>query len=263
MTAFLTPWIKVHQSNPSARLRLFCFPYAGGWSLNFHSWSEGLPIAVEVCPIELPGRGSRLFESPFTQLSPLIDSLAQSLFPYLDKPFAFFGHSMGSLVSFELARFLRLKFDVQPVHLFVSSRRAPQLPLPYPPIHTLPDNEFLYHLHQLNGTSKTLWDNIQLKQLLLPSLRADFTLSENYDYTIEPPFDFPISVFGGLQDSAVSRAHLEAWRSQTLCAFSLDMLSGDHFFLNSAKPLLLQKLSQKLHQIIAASPDDALWSSDE
>jgi medium-chain acyl-[acyl-carrier-protein] hydrolase len=113
-------WVTCSRPKPQATLRLFCFHYAGGGAAIFRTWSDSLPSSVEVCAIELPGRGMRLKEPPFTQLEPLVQHLASALFPYLDKPFAFFGHSMGGLVSFELTRLLRREYGVSPVHLFVS-----------------------------------------------------------------------------------------------------------------------------------------------
>ncbi|NER85391.1 MAG: thioesterase, partial [Leptolyngbya sp. SIO1D8] len=116
-------WVTCPKPNPQANLRLFCFPYAGGGALNFRSWPKQLPSTIEVCPIELPGRGMRLNESPFTQLTLLAEGIAQSLLPYLNKPFVFLGHSMGGLTSFEVARSLRRIQACSPKHLFVSGRR--------------------------------------------------------------------------------------------------------------------------------------------
>ena len=123
-TAF-DSWIACRTPNPQARLRLFCFPYAGAGASIFRTWSDGLPADVEVCPVQIPGRGTRLMETPFTQLAPMVEALAQTIGPLLDKPFAFFGHSLGALVGFELARQLRRQSGVQPVRLFVSADRAP------------------------------------------------------------------------------------------------------------------------------------------
>ena len=207
MTTTLTfnSWVTCPKPNPQASLRLFCFPYAGGKAVSFRAWSSGLPTTVEVCPVELPGRGSRLMEVPFTQFEPLISALAQALLPYLDKPFAFFGHSMGALVSFELARLLRQKYGLSPVHLFVSGRGAPQVvPVPDPPIHALPEPAFLEKLRGLNGTPEAVLENAKLMQLLLPMLRADFAVIETYVYVPEPPLNCPITAFSGWQDRKVS-----------------------------------------------------------
>lgn len=242
-------WVTCPKPNLQAKLRLFCFPYAGGGALSFRTWSDNLPQTVEVCPIELPGRGARLMEPPFTQLEPLIQVLEEVLLPYLTKPFAFFGHSMGGLISFELARLLRKNHCLNPVHLFVSGRRAPQVPNLHPPIHALPQSAFIQEIRRLNGTSEAVLENARLMQMLLPILRADFAVIETYIYASSLPLDCPIAAYGGLEDREVSYEHLKAWREQTNAAFSLRMLPGDHFFLDSARPLLLQFLSQELYRI--------------
>jgi medium-chain acyl-[acyl-carrier-protein] hydrolase len=242
----LESWIMCRNPSPQARLRLFCFPYAGGGASIFRAWSDGLPADVEVCPVQLPGRGTRLMEPPFIRLSPLIQALSQALFPLLNKPFAFFGHSLGALVSFELARQLRREYAVQPVRLFISADRAPQIPNRDPLIHSLPEEEFLVELCRLNGTPRKVLEDEELRQIMLPLLRADFAVYETYGYSTEPPLNCPISAFGGLQDHRVSRGDLESWRDQTSVSFSLRMFPGDHFFLNTTQPPLLGTLSQEL-----------------
>jgi medium-chain acyl-[acyl-carrier-protein] hydrolase len=244
-TAF-DSWIACRTPNPQARFRLFCFPYAGTGASIFRTWSDGLPADVEVCPVQFPGRGTRLMETPFTQLLPLVQALAQALVPLMDKPFAFFGHSLGALVGFELARQLRRQSGVQPVRLFVSADRAPQIARRDRPIHALPVGEFLVELRRLNGSPGKVLEDAELMQIMLPVLRADFTVYEKYEYVTEPPLNCPISTFGGLQDHRVSRGDLEAWRGQTSASFSLRMFPGDHFFWNATQPLLLQVLSKEL-----------------
>lgn len=239
-------WIAYRKPRPQARLRLFCFPHAGGGALMYRTWADGLPADAEVCPIQLPGRGTRLLEPLVTQLSPLIQALAQALLPLLDKPFAFFGHSLGALVSFELTRQLRRQYGMQPVRLFVSAGRAPQLPPRGLPIHTLPEGDFLAELRRLNGTPKEVLEHEELMRIALPVLRADFAVYETYVYATELPLHCPISTFGGLRDRTVSQSDLEAWREQTSGAFSLQMFPGDHFFLNTTQSLLLRVLSQEL-----------------
>jgi amino acid adenylation domain-containing protein len=246
-TAF-DSWIAFRKPNPKARLRLFCFPYAGIGASIFRTWSDGLPAEVEVCPVEFPGRGTRLMVTPFTKLPQLVRVLAQALVPLLDKPFAFFGHSLGALVGFELARQLRRQSGVQPVRLFVSADRAPQIPHRDRPIHALPEGEFLVELRRLNGIPGKVLEEAELMQMMLPVLRADFAIYETYAYATEPPLNCPISTFGGLQDQRVSRGDLEAWRTQTSGSFSLRMFPGDHFFWNTTQPLLLQALFQELRE---------------
>jgi medium-chain acyl-[acyl-carrier-protein] hydrolase len=242
----LDSWIAGRKPNPQARLRLFCFPYAGGAASVFRSWSDGLPTDVEVCPVQFPGRGTRLMEPPFSQLSLLVEALAEALCPLLDKPFALFGHSLGSLVSFELARQLRANHQARPVRLFASAGPAPQVPHRGLPIHNLPEREFAAKLRRLDGTPGELLNHKELMDIVLTSLRADFALYESYEYSSGPPLNCPISTFGGLSDQRVNHDDLEAWRDQTTASFSIRMFPGDHFFLKSTQPLLLQALSQEL-----------------
>ena len=243
-------WVTFPKSKPKANLRLFCFPYAGGKASSFRGWENVLPCNVEVCPIELPGRGTRIMEKPFTECSQLIPELTTAIFPYLDKPFAFFGHSMGSIVCFEVAHLLQQKYGLSPLHLFVSGRGAPQIPMDNKLIHKLSEAAFIEELRRLNGTPEAVLENTELMQLLLPTLRADFALVENYVHSPKHSFGCAISAFGGLQDSKVSRAKLEAWSQHTTSNFSMQMFPGDHFFLHSSESLLLKSLSQKLNQLI-------------
>jgi len=244
----ISPWLVCPSPNPQASLRLFCFPYAGGGPAIFHAWLDDLPPGVEMCAAQLPGRGSRIKEAPYTRVASLVQALGEALHPHLDRPFAFFGHSLGALVAFELSRELRRQHDLLPVHLFVSGCGAPQSLDPHPPIGMLPDTAFLEELRQLNGTPAEVLEHEELMQLLLPTLRADFTARETYAYVDEPPLDCPISAFGGMQDGRVERDRLEAWRDQTSGLFSLHTFPGDHFFLHSSQSLLLQTLSQALEQ---------------
>ena len=234
------------------QLRLFCFPYAGGSAQIFRTWSNDLPPAIEVCPVELPGRGTRLDEAPHTRLLTLVKAIAEGISPYLDRPFAFFGHSMGALISAELARLLRRRLQLVPAHLFMAGQHAFQLKDPYPALHTLPEPHLIQELQRLNGTPMAVLENPDLMELFLPTLRADLAVCETYTYDAGPPFDCPITVFGGLQDGVIERRHLEAWQDQTNASFSVRMLPGDHFFLHTSQPLLLRILSDELKQYAVA-----------
>jgi medium-chain acyl-[acyl-carrier-protein] hydrolase len=238
---------KARQSSPSLpRLRLFCFPYAGGGASIYRAWSSYLPESIEVCPIYLPGRESRFNEPAFTRISPLVRVLAHVLRPYLDVPFAFFGYSMGALISFELARYLRQAQMPEPAHLFVFAHRAPQLPDRRTSLQQLSDDAFLEKLAQLGGTPQEVLQQTEFMQLMLPTIRADFMLCENYSYTDEPPLTYPITAFGGSQDTMVREQELQAWREQTQGAFALHMFPGDHFFLRDHTRKLVQNISDAL-----------------
>lgn len=242
-------WLSLRKSTSKARVRLFCFPYSGAGASIFSTWARELPDTVEVAPVQLPGRENRLSEPLFTRLSPLIEALAEAILPHLHKPFAFFGHSLGALVSYELTRYLRRHHGIGPLHLYVSGHAAPQLPLQKPPIHHLPEVEFVEELRRFNGTPEEVLIHDELRQLILPILRADFAIYETYTYTAEPPLECPISVFAGLQDDHVDLEQIEAWGEQTNQPFSIHMLPGDHFFVNSSRSMLLQTLAGKLRML--------------
>jgi surfactin synthase thioesterase subunit len=241
-----TPWLSPFRRNAHADLRLFCFPYAGSSSVVFREWSAYLPGNVEVCPVQLTGRGPRLKEEPYTRMQPLVHAAAEALQPYFDKPFVFFGHSLGAVISFEIARWLRNRGKPRPLHLFISGRRAPQLPSPDPLTFNLPEAEFIEDMRRLNGTPHELLDNAEFMAITIPLLRADFELAQTYTYTAEPPLDCSITAFGGLEDKKVTRENIEEWRKQTTSSFSLRMFPGDHFYLNSARRQLLHALTQEL-----------------
>jgi medium-chain acyl-[acyl-carrier-protein] hydrolase len=153
---------------------------------------------------------------------------------------------MGGLLSFELARQLRREHGKKPVHLFISARHAPQIPSKKPPIHALPEIEFKEELRRLNGTPVSVLENAELMQLLIPILRADFSVLETYIYSEELPLECPITVFGGLQDQEVSFEELQGWQEQTKASFQSQMFPGDHFFIHSVQSLLIESLAQYL-----------------
>jgi len=239
-------WFQYCKNKPHARLRLFCFPHAGGGASQFRLWGEKLPAFVEVYPVQLPGREERMGEPPFTQLSALLPFLSEAIAPYLDKPFAFFGHSMGALISFELARYHRQCNLPMPQQLFVSAHRAPQLPRRHDRVHLLPHTELARAVDSLAGTPDELLNNAEAMQVFLPLLRADFTLCETYSYTDEEPLASSLSAFGGDMDDSVSYQELDAWRLQTTGTFKLQMFPGNHFYLQKMEMSALQRISQIL-----------------
>jgi medium-chain acyl-[acyl-carrier-protein] hydrolase len=171
--------------------------------------------------------------------------------PWLDDlPFAFFGHSMGAAVAYEAAR--RCAADGRPPrHLFVSGRRAPQLPADWPVTYDLPDAEFVEYLRSLNGTPAEVFDHPELLELMLPLLRADFSVVETYRYLPGPALDCPVTAFGGAGDVEVGRAEVEAWAAQTTAAFAARVVPGDHFFLNDpqARALMLRVIDTELARV--------------
>lgn len=244
--AMTNPWISLPRLNPQASLRLFCFPYAGGSALIYRNWQESFPSTIEVCPVQLPGRGGRMKEKPFTALMPLVEALGQALLPFLDKPFAFFGHSMGTLIGYELAQLLRRENSLSPTNLFLSGHSAPQLKQQERLTYNLPEDEFIEVLRRLNGTPTEVLEHPELIRLMLPLLRADFEAVQTYSYTPYPPLDCPITALGGISDTEVPEEAIQAWREQTNGRFSARMFPGDHFFLHTSERQLINVVVQEL-----------------
>jgi medium-chain acyl-[acyl-carrier-protein] hydrolase len=229
-------------------VRLFCLPYAGGGASIYRQWASKLPAWIEVCALQLPGRESRMSEPGYTHVKDAVEEAADTIHPLLDKPFYLFGHSMGSVISFELARFLRRHNLPQPQRLFISAKRGPSIPRRHPneDLHPLPDREFLAGIKKLGGTPDEVLQNEELMELFLPILRADFTLLETYQYVPGPPLACPISAYCGTEDKEVSKEEMAGWQEQTTSTFKLTMIPGNHFFIHSQQDLLLKYISQEL-----------------
>jgi medium-chain acyl-[acyl-carrier-protein] hydrolase len=227
-------------------VRLFCFPYAGGGASAFRAWPTHLGVGIEVCAVQLPGRETRIREAPFDRLSALTPVLAEGLLPHLRPPFAFFGHSMGALIAFEVARWLRANGAPQPGALLVAGHAAPHLESPRPKLHRLPDAEFISELRRYRGTPEVVLQSRELLDIFLPTLRADFALFETYRHEQGAPLSYTISAFGGRFDGEVGVYELEAWREHTSAAFRVRYFPGDHFFVHTAQAELLRAVSEEL-----------------
>jgi len=225
-------WIVRPRPSQSARVRLFCFPFAGGGASGFRAWQGLLPDTIEVCAVQLPGRETRIREPALTRMDGLVSSLTEALAPSLSPPYALFGHSLGALVAFELARSLRRHGLPMPVQLLLSGHGAPQLPDMRLHIHKLPQADFLRELARYHGTPRPVLESRELMEILSPTLRADFAALETYRFVPEPPLDLPISVFGGTRDPEVRPEQLEAWREQTNAGFRVRLFPGGHFYLH-------------------------------
>jgi medium-chain acyl-[acyl-carrier-protein] hydrolase len=236
--------------NHDAKVRLFCFPYAGGSSAIFYRWSEYVSPAVEVCSVQLPGREGRLTMLPYTSMRPLVQAVGNAILPFLDKPYVLFGHSLGGLIAFELARYLHDLGVTRPLSLLVSAADAPHLGRTTDRLHALPDDELIGQLSLLRGTPQEILQHPEVMQLLLPTIRADLQVFETYAYRAGSPLPCPIAVFGGIDDKRVELSGLENWRHHSRTGFSLTMLPGDHFFIHSACRALVERIGSHLETVL-------------
>ena len=247
--AELSRWIPgkaVRPLNPSA-CRLICFPFAGAGASTFRTWQDELPLNIELLPVQLPGRESRWSEPPFLDLSHLAETLRDVFLPVFSEPYALFGHSMGGLIAFELARELRRRNLPLPRQLFISGARAPHIPDRELRLHHLPDNLFWNAIQRDYGAARDpALLNPELAPILLPILRADFRMCETYAPRYEEPFSFPVTVYGGRSDRRVTYSDLIAWSAYTHRAFRLHLLAGEHFFLTTDRRRFLKTLSGDL-----------------
>ena len=260
-------------------MRLFCFPHAGGGAGAFAGWglgrvtkqplsdvrgseSESEPRTSEsgpggqgageriwtICPVRLPGRESRSAEAAFDRMAPMVEALAAAIEPYLDRRFAFFGHSMGAAVAFELARRLRRLGLPQPCLLIASAARAPQFRRDYIPPPAPTEQQFLGELRRLDGFPAEALDDLALLGAILPALTADAALYRNYVYAEDAPLGFPIRAYGGSDDPNVRPEHLESWAGQTSASFAMRLFPGGHFFLHANREAVLDALAEDLEQ---------------
>jgi medium-chain acyl-[acyl-carrier-protein] hydrolase len=239
-------WVAGPRRSHPGRIRLVCFPCAGGGASSYYSWSAALAPDIDVCAIQLPGREARVSEQPFTRLDALLERLTAALVPHLDGPFALFGHSMGALLAYETARQLRRSHGLTAVHVFASGRRAPGLPPSEPPVHAWPDRDLLRHLGDLNGIPDEIFRDRAFMNEMLPVFRADLTLCETYQYRQDLPLTCDLTVLGGDSDPHVPAADLEAWHTETTGRCQVMVLPGDHFFIRTASRAVLDVVTGAL-----------------
>lgn len=238
-------WVLRRHARPDARLRLLCFPHAGGDTWMFADWHAALPSSVDVCPIRLPGRGSRIADPAIADLDTLVAALVDGLTGLLDRPFAVFGHSMGALIGVTLARALERERGLSPVLLCAAACRAPHLVRSQAPLSQLPTHLLLAAMQRRYGRALDVADNPDLLRLVLPTLRADLALCETIT-TSGQDLACPIVAYGGRDDPSVDAAALDGWEGYTRGAFRHHVVDGDHFFPIGSKAELLPVLAEDL-----------------
>jgi medium-chain acyl-[acyl-carrier-protein] hydrolase len=226
------------------RVRLLCFPYAGGGATVFRLWPNHLSEHVEIVSLHLPGRAHRLREPLLTRVEAMVEAAFEAFRDLLDQPFAVFGHSLGAVVGAEFVR-VASERGLEPVHLFVSSR--PPFLQPTRQLHKLPNPDFISAMDErYQGIPKEILADKDLLELLLPALRADVEALETFVHTGRSKLGCPTSVYGGNIDATVSLADLQAWNEEVLAPCDIRLFPGDHFYLNTQAKALLADMSAKL-----------------
>ena len=246
-----TSWLEFGSQHPprDVACRLFCFPSAGSGASAFLPWSDWLSDKIDLVAVQLPGRETRLAEPLLYSMDDVAQPLADAMTPLLDRPFAFFGHSTGALISFEVARVLRRRRLPEPDLLFVSSQNAPSIPvLEYR--HTLDDDEFIEIIRNLEGTPEAVLQDPEILKLILPRIRADGAIYETYSYIPEDPLNARIVAVRGDRDAMVSDDGIAAWKAEAGHSFHQACYPGGHFFFVDGEEDLSGPITSELEAII-------------
>lgn len=228
-------------------IRLFCFPYAGGsGAAIYRQWQQHAPRWLQICPVELPGRGWLCTEAPFRSLPELAAEITSALYAYTDTPCALFGHSMGALIAYEVACNLEAAGKKQLRKLIASGARAPFLARMRPPVSNLPAPEFLAHVRDMNGTPAEVLADGELMEALLPVLRADFSMCEQYRIGRPLLLRAPITTLAGLEDEEITEPDVRAWKQLTSGAFRCLWFPGDHFYIRENMTSIVNAISDEL-----------------
>lgn len=240
-------------SNP--KIRLFCFPFAGGSVSTYMPWVKHFGDGVELVLVQPPGRGSRITEQPHDNMSSLIDELMDNASYITRVPFILFGHSLGSRVAFELSCQLKFSGMLLPEYFIASGSRAPHLPNEMSSIYDLPHDEFIQKLEELNGTDKKILFNQELMKLLVPLLRADFKIADNYQAN-KIGMPFPILVLHGKDDIGIQPDQVAAWRELSEIDYKLVQLNGDHFFINQYRGSVIAQVISVVNKVVNSINSD-------
>lgn len=250
-------WLVIFEPRPEARLRLICFPYAGGNATLFSSWARAMPAEIELCAIQPPGRMSRSKESFSRSVDEMVESLTPQLIPYLDKPFAMFGHCLGAIVMYEVVKKLAAEFWLYPIQLIASGAPAPRRYL-LPNLTDRSDEDLVQLLSAIGLTQQQLLDDREAMVSLLPVIRADFSVASSYAYRNAIPGNAPILAFAGIADVFASPTLVDEWREETTSYHSLCVYPEGHYFLLPERDSMLRIITMEVMSRLASDPKNLL-----
>lgn len=224
-------WFVRQKRKVLPRLRLFCFPYAGGGASVFRNWAAELGTDIELAALQLPGREGRMGEAARSDMLALSREVAEAMQPHVDTPYVICGHSMGALLAYTVCLALRQGGETLPERLIVSAARPPHIP-EAAPLHHLSDEEFKNALRRFSGTPEAILDNEELMEIFLPMLRADFALEETYCHAPADALPMPITAISGIYDREVCPEDMTLWAGYSTGGFEQHRIEGGHFFIN-------------------------------
>ena len=245
----LDSWFVKYRYNKLAKLRLFCFPYAGGNAAVFSGWDTRFAADIDLFAIQLPGRGLRFSEPAISCLDSIVDTIIKGVAPYLDVPCMFVGHSNGALVAYEVARRLQEMGLRTPEHIVLSARRAPHLPPNTPITHGMTDEEFVEELGRYSYTPSAILNDPEALSVFLPMLRADFALGELYDFQCEPVLRSKASLFLGKKDDDVPKVDVIAWNDLLDRAADVVEFEEGHFFIHDEQSKFISNLRNIVNSV--------------
>jgi len=230
-----------------SKIRLFCFSHSGGTASNFREWTNHFSSDVEICPIQLPGRETRFSDPLITSMESLMDALWPEILQLFDRPCGLFGHSLGAIVAFEIAKRMKTFSYNQLRTLFVSACSAPTF-LNYHSnhVHLGPDEKIIQSLKSYGAMPAQLLQNEEALALILPRIRADFSIFETYNYQSTKPLDIPIVACNGCDDSIVSESKMKAWEIETCSTFNQYTFNGGHFYHQTNQKNLSKVILERL-----------------
>ncbi len=215
------------------KIKLFCLPFAGGAASIYDKWESKLSKKIELCPINLAGRGNRFTDKPYADLEEAVDDIYDIIKNNIteDSEYAIFGHSMGALLAYELIQKIQSHGKNGPVHVFFSGRKPVHIPKTEKFYRDMDDLEFQEAVLLLGITPPEIFKNLELKEIFIPLLRSDFTIAETFvDRPEIVPLKCNISALIGKHENITSE-EAEQWEFHTTENCSVYYIEGGHFFL--------------------------------